>query len=306
VTAPDVELPPLQIEKLPSGLTLLAIQKRGCPLPRAAFVAGGSVRGPAGEGGAGAVHRGRCFRRGTRRRPAHDVDDLIESMGAQLYADVSMEEAALALTVPAELSERALDALLEVALEPAFEESEVAAARRRTIAGLQSDLDEPSTVAGRAWSRWAMRRGIPMPIHRRGSAGTGDVPARGRSQLPRHPLPAAGRLLAVVGRPPARAPRAAPAQACALGVLLAGTEPAKRAPVRRASAVGGDARGDHPQARRDAGAGADRLPGLPRSTPRYAEAVVSNTALGGGFTSLLVDAIRVDRGLSYSCPRGCT
>jgi zinc protease len=41
-------------------------------------------------------------------------------------------------------------------------------------------------------------------------------------------------------------------------------------------------------------------PGLPRTTPRYAEAVAMNTALGGGFTSLLVDAIRVDRGLSYS------
>ena len=39
---------------------------------------------------------------------------------------------------------------------------------------------------------------------------------------------------------------------------------------------------------------------MPRTTPHYAEAVVANTALGGGFTSLLVDAIRVDRGLSYS------
>jgi zinc protease len=29
-------------------------------------------------------------------------------------------------------------------------------------------------------------------------------------------------------------------------------------------------------------------------------AIVQNAALGGGFTSLLVDAIRVDRGLSYS------
>jgi len=36
------------------------------------------------------------LRRGPRRRPAQDVDDLIESMGAQLSADVSMEEAALA------------------------------------------------------------------------------------------------------------------------------------------------------------------------------------------------------------------
>src|SRR5207245_5768796 len=38
----------------------------------------------------------------------------------------------------------------------------------------------------------------------------------------------------------------------------------------------------------------------PRGAPRHAEAVVATTVLGGGFTSLLVDAIRVDRGLSYS------
>src|SRR5262249_8223652 len=41
-------------------------------------------------------------------------------------------------------------------------------------------------------------------------------------------------------------------------------------------------------------------PGLPRSTPRYAEAVVTNTALGGGFTSVRVDATRVGGGLAYS------
>jgi predicted Zn-dependent peptidase len=90
------------------------------------------------------------LRRGTQQRNAQEVDDLIESMGAQLSADVSAEEAALALTVPAELAERAVDVLLEVALEPAFTEEEVASARRRLIAGLQNDLDEPSSVAGRA------------------------------------------------------------------------------------------------------------------------------------------------------------
>jgi zinc protease len=40
--------------------------------------------------------------------------------------------------------------------------------------------------------------------------------------------------------------------------------------------------------------------GRTRAAPRYAESVLMNTALGGGFTSVLVDAIRVDRGLSYS------
>ena len=40
--------------------------------------------------------------------------------------------------------------------------------------------------------------------------------------------------------------------------------------------------------------------GIPRRSPLYMPGIVQNAALGGGFTSLLVDAIRVDRGLSYS------
>ena len=146
----DVALPPLLIEKLPSGLTLLAVQRRGLPLFHARLsVPAGACEDPRGKAGL-AQFTVDLLRRGTRRRPAQDVDDLIETMGAQLSTEVSMEEAALALTVPAELAERALDALLEVALEPAFEESEVSSARRRSVAALQSDLDEPSTVAGRA------------------------------------------------------------------------------------------------------------------------------------------------------------
>src|SRR5438270_13387319 len=135
---------------MPSGLTLVALQKRGLPLFHARLsVPAGCCEDPRGKAGL-AQFTIDLLRRGTRRRPAQDVDDLIESMGAQLSAEVSMEEAALALTVPSELAQRALDALLEVALEPAFEEAEVAGARRRTVAALQSDLDEPSSVAGRA------------------------------------------------------------------------------------------------------------------------------------------------------------
>src|SRR5207237_5347091 len=117
----ELVLPPLQIEKLPSGLTLLAVQKRGLPLFHVRLsLPAGACEDPRGKAGL-SQFTVELLRRGTRRRPAHDVDEMIESMGAQLYTDVSMEEAALALTVPAELDERALDALLEVALEPAFE-----------------------------------------------------------------------------------------------------------------------------------------------------------------------------------------
>jgi zinc protease len=41
------------------------------------------------------------------------------------------------------------------------------------------------------------------------------------------------------------------------------------------------------------------LPALARSTPDYFPAVAANAVFGGGFTSRLVEAIRVNRGLSY-------
>jgi zinc protease len=302
MTTTDVELPPLQVEKLPSGMTLLGIQKRGLPLFHVRLsLPAGACEDPRGKAGL-AQFTGDLLRRGTRRRPAHDVDEMIESMGAQLYADVSMEEAALALTVPAELAERALDALLEVALEPAFEESEVASARRRTIAALQSDLDEPGTVAGRAVVSLGYGPGHPYahPAHgfRR------DVETFQREDaLGFHATryQQQGALLAVVGQ-------ASPQELIA---QLQG-----RLSQWEASWPGRSQRGALqfaalPPAQEmravvihkpDATQAQVRIvaPGLPRSTPRYAEAAVANTALGGGFTSLLVDAIRVDRGLSYS------
>ncbi len=302
MSARDVALPPLRIEKLPSGLTLVAIQRRGLPLFHVRLsLPAGSCEDPRGKAGL-AQFTVDLLRRGTRRRPAHDVDDLIESMGAQLSAEVSMEEAALGLTVPAELSERALDALLEVALEPAFEAEEVAAARRRTVASLQSDLDDPGTVAGRAVVTLGYGAGHPYahPVHGfRRDVETFQREDAAGFHATRYQQN--GALLAVVGQPspdelietlrrklgewqgswPGHSQRAALQFSAlppgsGLRAVVVHKPDATQAQVRIVS------------------------PGVPRTTPRYAEAVVTNTALGGGFTSLLVDAIRVDRGLSYS------
>jgi zinc protease len=302
VTARDVELPPLEIEKLPSGLTLVGIQKRGLPLFHVRLsLPAGACEDPRGKAGL-AQYTVDLLRRGTRRRPAHDVDEMIESMGAQLYADVSTEEAALALTVPAELAESALDALLEVALEPAFDEAEVAAARRRTIAGLQSDLDEAATVAGRAVVSLGYGPGHPYGHPAQGYRRDVDTFQR-EDALSFHATryQQQGGLLAAVGQ---RAPREL---IDLLKLKLAqfdGSWPGRsqRAPLQFAALPPSQSVRAVLIHKPDATQAQVRIvaPGLPRSTPRYAEAVVANTALGGGFTSLLVDAIRVDRGLSYS------
>lgn len=298
----DVSLPNLLIEQEASGLTLVAIQKRGLPLFHARLsVAAGASEDPRGKTGL-AQFVVELLRRGTGRRDAHGVDELIEGMGAHLGAEVAMDEAALSLTVPAELSAVALDALLEVALEPAFAEEEVAAARRRAVASLQSDLDEPGSVAGRALVTLGYG-----PAHPYGHPAQGfrrDVETFSREDvLAFHAtrFQEKGGLLAVVGD-------ALPAE-----LLVLVRSALSRARFPSASTVQRDPLSfttlPPPKGLRalvvhkpDSTQAQLRIvsPGLPKSTPRYSEAVVANSALGGGFTSILVDAIRVDRGLSYS------
>jgi zinc protease len=297
-----VNLPPLLIEKLPSGLRVVAIQKRGLPLFHARLsLPAGACEDPRGKAGL-ASFTTELLRRGTKRRPARDVDDMIESMGAQLYEGASMEEAALALTVPFELAARSLDALLEVALEPLFDEAEVASARRRTVAGLQSDLDEAASVAGRAVV--TLGYGAGHPYAHPGAGFRRDVETFVREDaLAFHAtrFQQEGALLAVVGP-------AEPDELLALAQeKIAQWAPSWPAHSQRAP-LSFSALEPRPGLRGVIVHKADSTqsqlrivaPGLPRNTPRFADAVVANTALGGGFTSLLVDAIRVDRGLSYS------
>jgi zinc protease len=241
------------------------------------------------------------LRRGTRARDAHGVDELIEGMGAHLSVDVSLDEAAIALTVPGELAAPALDAVLELALEPSFPDAEVTQARRRALASLQNDLDDAATVAARA----AVRIGYGED-HPYGHPASGlkrhvetftraDAAAFHAARFqPR------GALLAVVGRDApgellrlARERLAARASSWPAGAPKPPEPPP--APQRSQTRALVVHKPDSTQAQvRIVSAG------LSRRSKRYAEALVTNTALGGGFTSVLVDAIRVDRGLSYS------
>jgi zinc protease len=295
----DVALPPHEIAQEPSGLTLVVVQRRAVPLFHVRLsVPAGAAEDPRGKAGL-AQFTADLLRRGTMRRDARGVDDLIESMGTGLGIEVSLDEAALSLTVPGDLARQAVDALLEVALEPSFPENEVASARRRTLASLQSDLDEPSGVAARAVV--ALGYGAHHPYGHPAHGFRRDVETFQREDaLGFHAsrFNARGALLAVVGTAP-------PSELLAfarerLGQVKWPSE-ARRAPLDFASLPRQGIRAlvwHKPEATQ----AQVRIvaSGIPRKSPLYMPAVVQNTALGGGFTSLLVDAIRVDRGLSYS------
>ena len=286
--------PPIVRERLPSGLTVLVAQRPGVPLVAVRLlVRAGSSLDPAGRFGLASLTAS-AIRRGTRAHSGPALDAMVEALGAELGAGVDEDAASVGFSAPLEALPQLLGVLAEVASRPAFPVGEVERLRRREMAGLLHDLDEAGIVADRALIGAAYGDhpyGHPSEGRRRHLAALRrrDLaefharhwrPSRATLVLVGPVDPAATLALVrrrfavwsgepvgdvVVGRP-------APPPA---GVLLVDAPEVSQAQLRIAAA------------------------GQPRSSPDHAAGVVAGAAVGGSFTSRLMEAIRVERGLSY-------
>ncbi len=307
-----LSLPPLAERTLANGLTVVAALRPRSPVCSAALVfKAGSARDPKGKAGL-ADFVVELLRRGTRKRPASAIDEALELMGADLRLETSQDSTVVGVTVPSEHLEPALALVAELVRLPAFEPREVLSARKRTVAALQTDLDDPPTLAAHALYRAALGshpyghsgRGTRREVatfsradcqlwHRRWlrPAGStlvlaGDLPGGAALELaeslfgawkgPTQTEPAVPPVPPVgPSRPPGRAPGQGTTTVPGGSILLVDKPEATQAQIRLAS----------------------NGPG--RLYPDIVAARVSALMLGGGFTSRLVDAIRVTRGLSY-------
>lgn len=292
--SPSIRLPPVHRETLAGGLSVVVAERPGVPLVAARLVLrGGSSLDPAGRFGLAHLVTA-ASRRGTRHRSGPELDDAIESLGAELGGGVDEDATYLGLTAPAESLGRCLDVLAEVVIEPAFPAAEVDRLRRREVASLSHDLDEPGIVADRAMLGAAFGRhpyGHPPEGRARHLAAVRRpevVAFHARHWRPQAallvvvgPLPAA-QVLALVRRRFAgwrgtTVPEVpvAPPPAPGRGVVVVDKPDVTQTQVRIVS------------------------PGFARASPDYFPGVVASAVLGGGFTSRLMEAIRVNRGLSY-------
>lgn len=286
--------PPVRRERLASGLTVLVASRPGVPLAAVRLVvrAGSALDAP---GRFGLAHlTAAALRRGTRALTGAEVDAQVEALGAGLGAGVDEDAASVGLTAPLEALPRLLAILAEVVGAPAFPAGEVARLRAREVAALAHDLDEPDVVADRA-ALGAAYGAHPYGHPSEGRAGhlAGLKRADLQAFHARHWRPSRATL-----------------------VVVGPVDPeATLALVRRRFAgwrgeAGGDVELAPPQPPRPAVLLVDQPEltqaqvrligqGHPRSAPAYAAGVVAGSILGGGFTSRLMQAIRVERGLSY-------
>jgi zinc protease len=290
-----VQPPPTRRERLPSGLEVVVATRPGVPLAAVRLlVRAGSALDPAGRFGLAHLVA-EAARRGTRRRTGPALDAEVEALGAELGAGVDEDAASMGLSAPLEALPRLLDVLADVASGPAFPAREVERLRRRELAALLHDLDEPEVVADRATLMAA------YGTHPYGHPAEGLARHLGATRRPdltgfhaRHWRPSRATLVVVgpvdpgptlglarrrlsrwEGEPGGALEVAPPAPLAGPSVLVVDRPELTQVQLRIAS------------------------PGLARGSPAWTAGVVAGAVVGGGFTSRLVEAIRVARGLSY-------
>jgi zinc protease len=290
-----IPLPPIHREKLPNGLGVVVAERPGVPLAAVRLVIrGGSSLDPPGRSGLAHLVA-LAARRGTRRRTGPEIDLLVESLGAELGAGVDEDATYLGLSAPVEVLSRCVDVVADVASAPIFPASEVQRLRRREVAALAHDLDEPAVVADRAMLAAAygdhpyahspegrtadlerVRRGEVAVFHARHyRPSDATVVVVGKVAVPealRLVRRRFGAWTRAEGDGPSWPPPPPPIETA---VLVVDKPDVTQTQVRVAST------------------------GFPRRSPDYFPGIVASALLGGGFTSRLMEAIRVTRGLSY-------
>jgi zinc protease len=292
-----LKLPDVTETSTSSGLKVLTAERGPLPLVSMRLVLrAGSATDPKDKEGL-ADFTVRLLRRGTARMSADAIDEAVEFVGASLAAGVSEDLMSLYITTPAENFPEMLSVLGQLVREPIFPQKEVELARERALAQFANDLDDPSSVADRAFTR-ALWGDHPYG-HDVGGSST-HVRTFTREDVERfhrERIGPQGALLVVVGAVKPEVVAAEAEKAFGGWEQRGQLEPQPAPPVEGVAQAGRIILVDKPdQTQSQVRIGG---PGYRLGHPDYFAATAMNIALGGGFTSRLVNSIRVERGLSY-------
>ena len=254
----------------------------------------GSAYDPPGKDGLARIVA-RMLRRGAAGYGAQQIEETIDSLGAELAADVSVS----AFTLHFEVIRRSLDAMVELVAtllaRPTFDEVELARLLRESEAEIIEARDDDRTLANRAFRRTVFA-GHPYGRRISGQIGTLRTLSRddARAFYARH-VCRANAIVIVSGDVTEEEGQAVAAR------LLAGLPEGDAIPDVVPQPTAGAGRRlvfvDKPDRTQMqmviGGLGTDA------HDPDHIALFVANTAFGGTFTSRLMQEVRAKRGWSY-------
>lgn len=299
--AAEVDLPPVTRVTLDNGLRLVVAESKELPLVEMYVMVGaGAAQDPAGKEGLASLTAG-LLRRGAGTLTAEGLARAIESLGGTIDAGAGTDATIVNGEFLSEDFARGLDMLRLVLREPTFAADEVRRQRDEQLAGLVAELEDPSAVAEKCFASFLYgtysygrpQDGFPTTVAALAEADVRDFYARWYAPN--------NTILVLVGDLTAADAVAKVREAFGTWPKRDDAVPERAAPPppvtgRRVLLVD---KADATQTQIRAGAIA-----MKRNDPNLLPAQVANTILGGGFSSKLIEELRVKRSLTYSASSG--
>lgn len=294
--AAALDLPPVTKATLRNGLTVYVMPTRRLPLVDYRLVArAGSAYDPAGREGLANL-TAELLTQGAGRRTAKQIAEAIESVGGELEAFSGTEQLVVSCEVLRKDAALGLELLRDVVVQPTVPASEFEREKDEALGALAARRDDPSAVIDAEAPVFLWGEG---PLAHPAAGWESSVKAITRDDVVafhRRRVTPRNSLLAVVGDVD---PKRVIADLEKAFAGWKGPAEGAAAPVQATPAA---ANGIRIVSKPEVTQSQIRLlaPGVPRRHPDYHAITVANTVLGGGFTSRLVEEIRVKRGLTYS------
>ena len=292
----DPKLPQPVEKVLANGLRVIVVPKHDIPLVAARLmVKAGGAADPNGKAGLAEL-TATVLTKGTKTKSAEQIARGVEALGATLEASAGWDSSTIDLSVMSSNLPKAMESVADVARNATFAKEEFERERDQTIDGLQVDLTQPRVLAGAVTSRLIFGE-APYGHTLNGTPATiGKIKREDLVQFHRRYYVPQNAVLVLAGDIEAEA-------AFELAQRTFGSW--------KGGATGSAATSQSSEARRAARRGRStcRMPDRLRSSwgarafaradAGYMQALVSNSILGGGYSSRLNQEIRIKRGLSY-------
>jgi len=289
---------PQPVEKtLANGLRVIVVPKHDLPLVAASLmIKAGAAADSRGKEGTAQL-TATVLTKGTKSMSAEQISRGVEALGATLQSEAAWDSMTLDVSVMSGNLAKAMAFVADAARNPTFADGELERERAQAIDTLQANLAQPRVLAAAVASRLifgdapygANLEGTPESL----AEITRDdlVSFHGAHFRPDNAV------LVMAGDVKAE-------EAFALAQSVFGTWKGPAAEEEKAAAK---AAAELPKPRivvidmPDAGQAAVVVgrPGIRRGDPAYYRAMVTNSVLGGGYSSRLNQEIRIKRGLSY-------
>ncbi len=291
----DIKIPPYQRVVLPSGLVLYLAEDHEFPMIElSATIRAGGIYEPAAEIGLADV-TGMVMRTGgTKSWSGDQIDEMVESMGAELETSIGDVTGQAYLSVLKDDFDKGLSIFAEVLASPRFDQDKIDLAKKQMAAGIARRNDDPMEIARREFTRVVY--GPDHPLARMPEYDT--VNAITRDDLLKFHRDFVGpdrTYLVVIGDFDTAQMKAKLEQALAGWAKAAAPLPPDPEMPEFPRTVNVVDKSDLTQSTVILG----HL-GIRASDPNYAGIMVANKILGGGFASRLFVEVRSNRGYAYA------